>query len=324
MSAVIGPTGAMPSAGVTVVVPTYNRADSLRATLATLGAQEVPPGLRWDIVVVNNNSRDHTPQVVEEFGSTASVPVRYLFEGKAGKSHALNAGIALATHDFLLFTDDDVLTSRAWVASAVLAVSRWGADGIGGRILLKWPVPPPRWLAGNADAQQNLGLMDFGRPQAIAAPVRGLPAVWGGNMGFRRAVLESLGGFDTTLGPVGDKHALSEDVDVVQRAVQKGWKVMYDPSLLVWHTVAPERMHKAYFRKWAFRYGEAEAKGLRVDPAPRLFGVPRWRYRAAMAAAAGCLGRALLLRDDAFDRQRELFRMLGQAWGLARRARAGR
>jgi hypothetical protein len=34
-----------------------------------------------------------------------------------------------------------------------------------------------------------------------------------------------------------------EDIDVVQRAVQKGWKVMYDPSLPVWHTVAPERMH---------------------------------------------------------------------------------
>jgi glycosyltransferase involved in cell wall biosynthesis len=145
MSAVITSTGAMPSAGVTVVVPTYNRADSLRATLATLGAQEVPPGLRWDIVVVNNNSRDHTPRVVEEFGRTASVPVHYLFEGKAGKSRALNAGIALATHDFLLFTDDDVLTSRAWVASAVLAMARWGVDGVGGRILLKWPVPPPRW-----------------------------------------------------------------------------------------------------------------------------------------------------------------------------------
>jgi hypothetical protein len=100
--------------------------------------------------------------------------------GKAGKSRALNAGIALATHDFPLFTDDDVLTSRAWVASAVLAMARWGADGVGGRILLKWPVPPPRWLARNADAQQNLGLMDFGRPQAIAAPVRGPAAVWGG------------------------------------------------------------------------------------------------------------------------------------------------
>jgi hypothetical protein len=83
-------------------------------------------------------------------------------------------------------------------------------------------------------------------------------------------------------------------------------------------------MHKAYFRKWAFRYGEAEAKILHFDPAARLFGVPRWRYRAAMAGAARCLGRALLLRDDAFDRQRELLRMLGQTWGLARRARADR
>jgi glycosyltransferase involved in cell wall biosynthesis len=309
----------MPRGDVTVVVPTYNRGDSLRATLAALGAQVVSPGLQWDILVVDNNSSDHTPKVVEEFARTARVPVRYCFEARAGKSHALNVGITRAASDFLLFTDDDVLPSLSWVASAARAMARWGADGVGGRILLKWLTPPPPWLARSEQAQRSLGLLDFKEPRVLSGSIRGWPAVWGGNMGFRRAVLESLGGFDPALGPVGPKHSMGEDSDIAQRALDNGWRVVYDPSLLVWHTVAPGRMHKAYFWKWAFRSGTVEARSLVNAPAQRILGLPRWRYRAVAAAAVRCSVRSLLLRRDAFDCQRELSNTLGQAWGLARR-----
>lgn len=318
MAAGPGATTAMPRGDITVVVPTYNRGESLRATLAALEGQVVSPGLQWDILVVDNNSRDHTSKVVEEFARTARTPVRYCFEARAGKSHALNVGIARAASDFLLFTDDDVLPSLSWVASAARAMARWGADGVGGRILLKWLAPPPRWLARSEQAQRSLGLMDFEEPRVLSGPIRRLPAVWGGNMGFRRAVLESLGGFDPTLGPVGPKHSTCEDSDIVQRAVDKGWRVVYDPSLLVWHTVAPGRMHKAYFRKWAFRFGTIKARSLVSVPAPRILGVARWRYRAVAAAAVHCFVRSLLIRRDAFDCQCELSNALGEAWGLAR------
>ncbi len=313
----------MPDGDFTVVVPTYNRAESLRATLKALGGQVVPPELRWDILVVDNNSRDHTPTVVKEFARTARTAVHYYFEARAGKSRALNAGIARASSDFLLFTDDDVLPSLSWVASAARAMARWGADGVGGRILLNWLAPPPRWLARSEQAQRNLGLMDFEESRVLSGPIRGLPAVWGGNMGFRRAVLESLGGFDPTLGPVGPKHSMGEDSDIVQRALDKGWRVVYDPSLLVWHTVAPGRMHKAYFWKWAFRSGTVEARSLVSAPAPRILGVPRWWYRAVAAEAVHCFVRSLLLRHDAFDCQREFSNTLGWAWGQARRCEQG-
>ena len=320
MAASLRATTAMPDRDFSVVVPTYNRAENLRATLKALGTQVVPPGLQWNILVVDNNSRDHTPKVVEEFARTARMPVQYCFEARAGKSCALNAGIARTSSDFLLFTDDDVLPSPSWVGSAARAVAQWKADGVGGRILLKWLAPPPRWLAKNEDVQQILGLMDFEEPRVLSGVVRNRPAVWGGNMGFRRAVLESLGGFDPTLGPVGPKHSLGEDTDIVHRALANGWRVVYDPTLLVWHTVAPERMRKAYFWKWAFESGAVAVRSVASVPAPRIFGVPRCWYRAIAAAAVHCLVRSLLLRHDAFDCQRELCHALGRAWGLARRS----
>src|SRR5499425_3617095 len=170
-------TTVTPDRDFTVVVPTYNRAESLRATLKALGAQVVPPGLQWDVLVVDNSSRDHTPKVVEEFARTTRTPVQYCFEARAGKSRALNAGIARTSSDFLLFTDDDVLPSPSWVASAARAVAQWEADGVGGRILLKWLAPPPSWLAKNEEAQRNLGRMDFEEPRGFE---RGCPKPPGG------------------------------------------------------------------------------------------------------------------------------------------------
>ena len=45
---------------IVFVVPTYNRAEDLRQLLATLARMEVPAGLRWEVVIVDNNSADHT------------------------------------------------------------------------------------------------------------------------------------------------------------------------------------------------------------------------------------------------------------------------
>lgn len=303
---------------ISVVVATHNRGDSLRATLAALGDQVVPQGLLWEILIVDNNSSDHTPAIVDEFARTARIAVRYCFEATPGKSHALNTAIARAAGDFLLFTDDDVLPSPSWVTSALQAVTQWGADVVGGRILLKWLVPPPAWLASNEPAQRNLGLMDFPESRVLTQPNLSQPAVWGGNMGFRRTVLQSLGGFNPEFGPVGTRYFMGEDTDIVERATENGWTVVYDPSLLVWHTVGPDRMRRAYFWAWEFKYGRFEATHLLNASTERIFGVPRWCYRAISTAAVRCLVTSLLLSDDALRYQRDFSRVLGKAWALTR------
>ena len=54
------------------MVPTYNRAEDLRQLLATLARMEVPAGLRWEVVIVDNNSADHTREVAEHFVAAAA------------------------------------------------------------------------------------------------------------------------------------------------------------------------------------------------------------------------------------------------------------
>ena len=102
---------------ISVIICTYNRAESLPKTFQTLAAMDVPPGLSWELIVVNNNSSDSTEAVVAGFQAKAQFPVKYLFQGRQGKSHALNAGIQAAEGEFVAFTDDDCIVHKHWLKS---------------------------------------------------------------------------------------------------------------------------------------------------------------------------------------------------------------
>src|SRR6266700_1918605 len=71
---------------VSVVIGTYNRAHLLKGTLEALASQAVPDSLKWEIVVVDNNSHDTTAQVVTAFSKTTATSVRYVFESEPGVS----------------------------------------------------------------------------------------------------------------------------------------------------------------------------------------------------------------------------------------------
>src|SRR5579863_630372 len=94
---------------ISVIICTYNRCDSLRRTLESLGQAAGLADLEWELLVIDNNSTDATRAVVEEFTLTPQLDVRCLTEKRRGKSYALNTGIAAATGGVLAFLDDDIL-----------------------------------------------------------------------------------------------------------------------------------------------------------------------------------------------------------------------
>jgi glycosyltransferase involved in cell wall biosynthesis len=82
---------------ITIAICTFNRAESLRLTLDSLVAMQVPSDLTWEILIVNNNSTDHMDNVISEY--VDRLPVRREFEIRAGKSNALNRAIDVAKGD---------------------------------------------------------------------------------------------------------------------------------------------------------------------------------------------------------------------------------
>ncbi len=95
--------GAAPS--VTVVVPTYNRANYLAATIESILAQTLPPS---EILIIDDGSSDDTPDICRAFPA----PVRTIMQENRGLSAARNRGIEAATSDWIAFCDSDDLWHR--------------------------------------------------------------------------------------------------------------------------------------------------------------------------------------------------------------------
>ena len=81
---------------LSVIICTYNRSQSLCSTLECLECMIVPEGVNWEVLVVDNNSKDKTRELVEKFSRRGTLNLKYLFEAKQGKSYALNRGIESA------------------------------------------------------------------------------------------------------------------------------------------------------------------------------------------------------------------------------------
>src|SRR4051812_23694545 len=178
-----------------VVIATHNRAGDLRGTLGSLAALDsVEP---WEVIVVDNNSTDATPAVVQELAGTFPVPLRYLFEAVPGRSAALNSGIAAATGTVIITTDDDVRVEPDWLVVAGDALERLQCDYVGGRVLPIWGGPRPAWLPDRPSPQWAvIALLDYGKEPIELT--RRMPL--GVNMAFRREAFDVVGGWDPRIG----------------------------------------------------------------------------------------------------------------------------
>jgi GT2 family glycosyltransferase len=300
---------------ISVVVVTYNRAQRLGEALGSLLAQEVPPGLPWEILVVDNNSRDHTEEVVAASARSARATVRYVRESRQGTSHARNRGTREARGSIVAFTDDDVFPAADWVASIAAAFDRWDAHGVGGRILPRWEEDPPRWLTESRHLLNRLAIMDSLESRLLALPLNAPPYVWGANMAFRRELFDRVGGFDSRRGSVGSKLIRGEDVEFIHRALAAGLSVAYDPSVTVYHRIGPDRLRKSYFRRLVFDEAEGRGRVASAPAGPTLFGAPRRLYHTALSGLSGCVRWLPSGGAEGFHAHLRWLESVGELWG---------
>ncbi len=103
---------------ISVVMPTLNKVDLLRKTLAALGGQTLPPELKWEVVVVNDGCTDGTAGFLEECRQSFPVPLHIVDPGRnLGRAKARNLGIQQASGRWVLFLDDDILVPSDLLAA---------------------------------------------------------------------------------------------------------------------------------------------------------------------------------------------------------------
>jgi glucosyl-dolichyl phosphate glucuronosyltransferase len=256
---------------VTVILCTYNRCHSLAEALESLSASVLPTTTEWEVLIVDNNSKDGTRQVAERFCERNPRRFRYIFEPNQGLSIARNTGIREANGEILVFVDDDVIVESSWLFNLTSDLKSGEWAGSGGRILIPPGFSPPPWLALEGPWRQGAVLcahFDFGD---IPGELKEAP--YGTNMAFRKEMFDRYGDFRTDLGLQPGREIRNEDTEFGNRLLTGGERLRYVPSAVVYHPVPEERVRKGFIRARWFAVGRSEIRAR--GPRPKAWGIPR-------------------------------------------------
>jgi len=211
---------------LTVVIPTYNRAEVLKEALNGYALQSEPMAIR-ELIVVDDGSQDETESVVQEAARISPFPVLYLHQDNQGPAAARNYGIREASSPIILFTDSDIVPDRDMVSQHLQWHTERREESVGvlGRVWWpKQPKPTPfmRWYGeqgplfsyGKFRHGQELGPFDL----------------YTCNVSLKTNFLRTYGTFDEEF-----KRAAYEDTELGFRLKKCGLRLYYNSHAAASH-----------------------------------------------------------------------------------------
>jgi glycosyltransferase involved in cell wall biosynthesis len=171
---------------VSVVIPTYNRAQHIARAIDSVIAQ---PSVDCEIIVVDDGSSDATEDAIWPYGDR----VRYVRQDNAGPSAARNRGWRMARHDWIAFLDSDDLWKPAKLSRQMELVQRTGAHVCFTDVEVMGALEPTGGVPAAPRASQEV----FTEPlELILQPAR---VLYVQSLLIRRELLNRIGGFDERL-----------------------------------------------------------------------------------------------------------------------------
>jgi glycosyltransferase involved in cell wall biosynthesis len=238
---------------ITVAICTYNGADRVPEVLNHLHAQEEVEQVDWEVLVVDNNSTDETAEVVVQHQSEwpDDVPLRYVFEGRQGKSNAIQTAADEARGKWIAFLDDDNLPAPDWVVSALtFGKAHPKAGAFGGQIHGLFEEAPPnsfglvKPLFALNERSETVCYSDGSRLE-FAAPGAGLVV-------RKQAWEESIPDSGLKLlGPTGEgRGTLGEEFEMQWKLYQNGWEIWHNPAMHLQHKIPASRFTESYLKSF--------------------------------------------------------------------------
>lgn len=264
---------------VSIILCTYNRSQHLKNTLDSIIVQEKDDGFDFEIIVVDNNSKDDTRAIVESYMPRFIGNLKYCLEVKQGKSYALNRGVQEARGDIVAFTDDDVLVDSHWLYHLIECFEKYGCDGVGGRVLPVFPQGAPRWIKDNPHkAAGAVVIYDHG--EQTKKHENSMELFIGANYAFRQGAFTQCGTFRTDLKFGGI--AVGEDREFIRRLIKAGKVLYYCGQALVWHPVNLNRLGFKHMVRWHMALGRSVARVESEKQNKKIsyyWGIPEYLFR---------------------------------------------
>jgi glycosyltransferase involved in cell wall biosynthesis len=210
----------MPGPKLSVILPTYNRANILRKTLQAYQSQADQDRI-LEILVVDDGSSDDTADVVSKSARSSPTSIRYFHQAKGGQAAARNRGIREAQAEIVLLGDDDIIPALNMVAEHLAWHERYPEPAIAVVGAVPWspevdPTPLMKWWGLN-------GLSLKEKEVSWAAGVLC-------NTSVKLAFLKENGIFDERFRDYG-----YEDIELCYRLAQKGLRMLVNHDCVGYH-----------------------------------------------------------------------------------------
>jgi GT2 family glycosyltransferase len=220
---------------VSVIVPTYNRADELRRCLDSLVAQDYPRD-RFEVIVADDGSARSPAVVVDAYRGKLDVDMLAVAHG--GPARARNRAAEQSRGAYLAFTDDDCRPHADWLSAIARALTRSPEALVGGRV--------QNALPDNvySSASQTVTDVVYAHYNAEPEAARFFAS---NNMAVAKAKFLAIGGFDENF-----QILACEDRELCDRWRSAGGRMLYAPEAVVGHAHALDLRH---FLRQHFTYG---------------------------------------------------------------------
>ncbi len=210
---------------LSVVLPTFERAEVLRRNLRQLADQTLDPQA-YEIIVIDDGSKDHTATVVEDAIRSSACRITYLRHDNRGPGYTQNRGIRQASAPLILLLADDILLTPPALEAHVHAHERHPADSAA--------------ILGNVQQSPELRATAFQRkwdPFLLSRLEQDqeLPysMFWACNISLKREFMLTCGMFRDARGSAGA--AAHEDVEVGHRLSRHGLRIFHERGALGLH-----------------------------------------------------------------------------------------
>lgn len=244
-------TKQQPELLISVLIPTYNRPDSLKLVMEALKQQDLSHDV-FEVILVDDASDQAVCDYQAEICNRLPFTLRYFRQNKTGPGAARNTALAHATADLVLFLDDDLIPEPGCLTAHVNFHSRQPDRAV--------------CLMGAVKMHPSLNKREQARQHETEIPGTNEAPVWldwyyyrTGNSSFKRGFLSPTPGFNTRM-------IAAEDTEFASRLHQQGLKLMFDPDIVVYHY---HPMDVTGFMEKSKRYGESLAIWYRLAPAMR-------------------------------------------------------
>lgn len=227
---------------VTIIVPAYNEGPVIEASVRSLLLLDYPA---YEILVVDDGSSDDTRERVAPLeGRHGDVTVRLVSKLNGGKASALNTGIALARHDYVLCMDGDSKLEPQVLRVAMPHFAKDHVAAVAGNVKV---INRDTHLSRFQALEYIEGLNMARRAQGFVRVVNIIPGPIGV---FRRSVLQEVGGYD--------RDTFAEDADLTLKILSAGYHIAYEDRAVAW-TEAPETVNDLIKQRYRWTRGILQA-----------------------------------------------------------------